>query len=73
MISDEAIDAAVQLSDRYISGKFQPDKAIDLIDEAGSRAHLSAYTRPDEFSPSSKTRLLDTASTQGRGGQESGV
>jgi ATP-dependent Clp protease ATP-binding subunit ClpC len=48
-ISDEAIDAAVRLSNRYISGKFQPDKAIDLIDEAGSRAHLSTYTRPDEF------------------------
>jgi len=49
-ISDEAIQAAVRLSNRYISGKFQPDKAIDLIDEAGSRAHLSTYTRPEEFS-----------------------
>jgi ATP-dependent Clp protease ATP-binding subunit ClpC len=49
-ISDEAIEAAVHLSNRYISGKFQPDKAIDLIDEAGSRAHLSTYTRPEEFS-----------------------
>jgi ATP-dependent Clp protease ATP-binding subunit ClpC len=48
-ISDASIEAAVQLSNRYISGKFQPDKAIDLIDEAGSRAHLSTYTRPDEF------------------------
>jgi len=48
-ISDEAIEAAVRLSNRYISGKFQPDKAIDLIDEAGSRAHLSTYTRPEEF------------------------
>jgi len=48
-IADEAIDAAVKLSNRYISGKFQPDKAIDLIDEAGSRAHLSSYTRPGEF------------------------
>jgi len=48
-ISDESIEAAVHLSNRYISGKFQPDKAIDLIDEAGSRAHLSTYTRPDEF------------------------
>src|SRR3990170_4019574 len=46
VISDDAIDAAVKLSNRYISGKFQPDKAIDLIDEAGSRAHLSSYTRP---------------------------
>ncbi len=48
-ISDEAIEAAVKLSNRYISGKFQPDKAIDLIDEAGSRAHLATYTRPEEF------------------------
>ncbi|KAA3635980.1 MAG: ATP-dependent Clp protease ATP-binding subunit [Calditrichaeota bacterium] len=48
-ISDEAIVQAVRLSNRYISGKFQPDKAIDLIDEAGSRAHLATYTRPDEF------------------------
>jgi ATP-dependent Clp protease ATP-binding subunit ClpC len=49
VISDEAIDAAVRLSNRYVSGKFQPDKAIDLIDEAGSRAHLATYTRPEEF------------------------
>ena len=50
VISDEAIEAAVKLSNRYVSGKFQPDKAIDLIDEAGSRAHLATYTRPKEFS-----------------------
>jgi len=49
VISDEAIIAAVRLSNRYISGKFQPDKAIDLIDEAGSRAHLATYTRPEVF------------------------
>ncbi len=49
VISDEAIRAAVTLSDRYITGKFQPDKAIDIIDEAGSRAHLSTYTKPKEF------------------------
>ncbi|MEA2030922.1 MAG: ATP-dependent Clp protease ATP-binding subunit [candidate division Zixibacteria bacterium] len=49
MISDEAIEAAVKLSNRYVTGKFQPDKAIDLIDEASSRAHLSTYTRPTEF------------------------
>lgn len=48
-ISDGAIDAAVKLTNRYVSGKFQPDKAIDLIDEAGSRAHLLTYTRPEEF------------------------
>ena len=48
-ISDDAISASVKLSSRYISGKFQPDKAIDVLDEAGSRAHLSSYTRPKEF------------------------
>jgi ATP-dependent Clp protease ATP-binding subunit ClpC len=48
-ITDEAIEAAVKLSDRYVSGKFQPDKALDVIDEAGSRAHLSTYTKPPEF------------------------
>ncbi len=48
-ITDEAILAAVNLSERYISGKFQPDKAIDIVDETGSRAHLSAYTKPDTF------------------------
>ncbi len=55
-ISDEAIEAAVHLSNRYISGKFQPDKAIDLVDEAGSRAHLSTYTRPEVFN-STESRL----------------
>ncbi|MDD5085204.1 MAG: ATP-dependent Clp protease ATP-binding subunit [Candidatus Omnitrophica bacterium] len=45
-ILDEAIDAAAKLSDRYISGRFLPDKAIDLIDEAGSRARLSVTTLP---------------------------
>jgi ATP-dependent Clp protease ATP-binding subunit ClpC len=49
VISDEAIDAAVVLSDRYISGRFQPDKAIDVLDEAGSRAHLATYAKPEEF------------------------
>ncbi len=38
--SDEAIEAAVQLSDRYFPDRFQPDKAIDLIDEAGARVNL---------------------------------
>jgi ATP-dependent Clp protease ATP-binding subunit ClpC len=48
-ISDESIEAAVKLTNRYVSGKFQPDKAIDLIDEAGSRAHMLSFTRPEEF------------------------
>lgn len=49
IITDEAIELAVKLSDRYISGRFQPDKSIDVIDEAGSRVHLNAFTKPDIF------------------------
>ncbi len=45
-ILDEALEAAARLSDRYITGRFLPDKAIDLIDEAGSRARLSVLTMP---------------------------
>jgi ATP-dependent Clp protease ATP-binding subunit ClpC len=45
-INDAAIDAAVKLSDRYISDRFLPDKAIDLIDEAGSKVRLRSYTTP---------------------------
>jgi ATP-dependent Clp protease ATP-binding subunit ClpC len=45
-ISDASIEAAAKLSDRYISGRFLPDKAIDLIDEAGSRSRLSVTTTP---------------------------
>ena len=45
-ISDEALDAAAKLSDRYLTGRFLPDKAIDVMDEAGSRARIAAMTRP---------------------------
>lgn len=45
-ITDEAIQAAVRLSDRYISDRFLPDKAIDLIDEAASKVRLRSYTAP---------------------------
>ena len=45
-ITDEAIEAAVKLSDRYISDRFLPDKAIDLMDEAGSKVRLRSYTTP---------------------------
>lgn len=47
-ITDEAIEAAAKLSDRYISDRFLPDKAIDLIDEAASRAKLDSYILPDD-------------------------
>lgn len=46
-ISDEAIEAAVKLSVRYVSGRQLPDKAIDLIDEACSRVRMHAMTPPD--------------------------
>ena len=46
-ITDEAIEAAVEMSTRYINDRFLPDKAIDLIDEAASRARLKTYTEPD--------------------------
>ncbi len=45
-ITDEAIDASVVLSQRYISDRYLPDKAIDLIDEAGSKVRLQQNTRP---------------------------
>ncbi|BAC12049.1 ATP-dependent protease ATP-binding subunit ClpC [Oceanobacillus iheyensis] len=45
-ITDEAIEAAASLSDRYITDRFLPDKAIDLIDEAGSKVRLRSYTVP---------------------------
>jgi len=47
--TDDALEAAAKLSDRYISGRFLPDKAIDIIDEAGSRARLSVMVAPQEI------------------------
>ncbi|HEY5743237.1 MAG TPA: ATP-dependent Clp protease ATP-binding subunit [Terrimicrobiaceae bacterium] len=45
-IVDEALEAAARLSDRYLTGRFLPDKAIDVMDEAGSRARIASMTRP---------------------------
>ena len=45
--SDESLDAAVRLSDRYISGRALPDKAVDILDEAGARARLNAMVVPN--------------------------
>src|SRR3954447_12079478 len=45
---DKSIEAAAKLSDRYITGRFLPDKAIDVMDEAGSRARIGALTRPPD-------------------------
>jgi ATP-dependent Clp protease ATP-binding subunit ClpC len=49
VISDEAIKAAVKLSDRYVSDRFLPDKAIDLIDEAGALVRLSQVKEPENL------------------------
>ncbi len=48
-ISDEALDHAARLSDRYLTGRFLPDKAIDIMDEAGARARIQATTLPAEL------------------------
>lgn len=48
-ITDEAINASIELSNRYINDRFLPDKAIDLIDEASSKARLNAFIEPDNL------------------------
>ena len=48
-ITDEALQAAAELSDRYLTGRFLPDKAIDVMDEAGSRARIASMTRPPDI------------------------
>src|SRR6187455_109243 len=47
-LTDEALEQAVKLSERYITGRFLPDKAIDVMDEAGARARINAMTRPPD-------------------------
>ncbi|WP_226391307.1 ATP-dependent Clp protease ATP-binding subunit [Penaeicola halotolerans] len=47
--TDEALEACVKLSDRYISDRFLPDKAIDVLDEAGARVHINNIHVPDEI------------------------
>jgi ATP-dependent Clp protease ATP-binding subunit ClpC len=48
-ITDDAVESAVELSSRYITGRCLPDKAIDVIDEAGARVHLKSMTRPPDL------------------------
>src|SRR5580692_2378141 len=54
-LTDQALEAAVQLSDRYITGRFLPDKAIDIMDEAGARARITSMTRPPGVKEVEKT------------------
>jgi ATP-dependent Clp protease ATP-binding subunit ClpC len=49
VFTDKALEAAAKLSDRYITGRFLPDKAIDVMDEAGARARISALSRPPDI------------------------
>jgi len=49
IFTDKAVESAAKLSDRYITGRFLPDKAIDVLDEAGSRARISALSRPPDI------------------------
>jgi ATP-dependent Clp protease ATP-binding subunit ClpC len=49
IFTDKAIEAAAKLSDRYITGRFLPDKAIDVMDEAGSRARITTLNRPPDI------------------------
>jgi ATP-dependent Clp protease ATP-binding subunit ClpC len=53
-ISDEALVAAVRLSDRYIAGRFLPDKAIDVVDEAGAKARLAVTVIPPDVKKKEK-------------------
>jgi ATP-dependent Clp protease ATP-binding subunit ClpC len=48
-LTDEALETAVKFSERYITGRFLPDKAIDVMDEAGARARINAMTRPHDI------------------------
>ncbi len=48
-ITDEAVEKAVELSNRYVTGRVQPDKAIDVIDEAGARIRLKSMTKPPDL------------------------
>jgi ATP-dependent Clp protease ATP-binding subunit ClpC len=52
--SDEALLSASRLSDRYITGRFLPDKAIDVMDEAGARARIQSMTRPPNIQDSER-------------------
>jgi ATP-dependent Clp protease ATP-binding subunit ClpC len=64
VIDDSAIEAAAKLSDRYITERYLPDKAIDLIDEACARARIEIYSMPDELKEMEKK--LEELNKQGK-------
>ncbi|MCF2711951.1 MAG: ATP-dependent Clp protease ATP-binding subunit [Schaalia hyovaginalis] len=67
IITDQAIEAAAELADRYISDRFLPDKAIDLVDEAGARLRIRRMTAPPEL------RELDERIAEVRRNKESAI
>ena len=67
IITDAAIQAAAELADRYISDRFLPDKAIDLVDEAGARLRIRRMTAPPEL------RELDEKIAEVRRNKESAI
>ncbi|MPL68251.1 Negative regulator of genetic competence ClpC/MecB [bioreactor metagenome] len=70
-ITDAALEAAVKLSHRYISDRFLPDKAIDLMDEAASRTRLSAFsTPPDVTEIKKRLEIIRTEKEAAINGQE---
>jgi ATP-dependent Clp protease ATP-binding subunit ClpC len=64
-LTDEALEAAVKLSDRYLSGRFLPDKAIDIMDEAGARARINSMTRPPDVKEIEKEIEIIRADKEG--------
>jgi ATP-dependent Clp protease ATP-binding subunit ClpC len=54
VFTDQSLESAAKLSDRYITGRFLPDKAIDVLDEAGARARIASLNRPPEIEDLSK-------------------
>ena len=71
-ITDEALEASVELSDRYITGRCLPDKAIDVVDEAGARVRLKAMTRPPDLKELDE-QIERLEPGQGRGRRQSGL
>src|SRR6266849_6044078 len=57
-LTDDALETAVRFSDRYITGRFLPDKAIDVMDEAGARARINSMTRPPDVKDFEKDASL---------------
>lgn len=66
-LTDEALEAAAKLSDRYLTGRFLPDKAIDVMDEAGARARIQNMTRPPDV------KTLEVEIEEIRGNKEGAI